>query len=152
MIFFFFYRNIDLFHTFSFNKMHLKMSSAKWRPFCLGLDVLNSGVSVFSTLYKFGRVIIDPQCTGSVCGFLDLFSLGYDYQDHWCQMQCRQDTIPQLWAFGRRMTERRYEIHRVHQTPESCCIIRLRGSVHANRRDVVITRSSITRYWSNIAM
>ena len=29
-----------VFHTFSFNKMHLKMSSAKWRPFCLGLNVL----------------------------------------------------------------------------------------------------------------
>ena len=26
--------------TFSFNKMCLKMSSAKWRPFCLGLNVL----------------------------------------------------------------------------------------------------------------
>ena len=26
--------------TFSFNKMHLKVSSAKWRPFCLGLNVL----------------------------------------------------------------------------------------------------------------
>ena len=26
--------------TFSFNRMHLKMSSAKWRPFCLGLSVL----------------------------------------------------------------------------------------------------------------
>ena len=24
----------------SFNKMHLKMTSAKWRPFCLGLNVL----------------------------------------------------------------------------------------------------------------
>ena len=29
--------------TFSFTKMHLKMSSAKWRPFCLGLNVLNYG-------------------------------------------------------------------------------------------------------------
>ena len=28
-------------HTFSFKKMHLNMSSAKWRPFCLGLNVLN---------------------------------------------------------------------------------------------------------------
>ena len=28
-------------HTFSFKKMHLKMSSAKWRPFCLSLNVLN---------------------------------------------------------------------------------------------------------------
>ena len=27
-------------HTFSFKKMHLKMSSAKWRPFCLGLNEL----------------------------------------------------------------------------------------------------------------
>ena len=27
--------------TYSFKKMHLKMSSAKWRPFCLGLNVLS---------------------------------------------------------------------------------------------------------------
>ena len=27
-------------HTFSFKKMYLKTSSAKWRPFCLGLNVL----------------------------------------------------------------------------------------------------------------
>ena len=27
-------------HTFSFKKMHLTMSSAKWRPFCLGKYVL----------------------------------------------------------------------------------------------------------------
>ena len=26
--------------TFSFKEMHLKMSSGKWRPFCLGLNVL----------------------------------------------------------------------------------------------------------------
>ena len=30
--------------TFSFKKMRLKVSSAKWRPFCLGLNVLKSGV------------------------------------------------------------------------------------------------------------
>ena len=28
-------------HTFSFNKIHLKMSSGKWRPFYLGLNVIN---------------------------------------------------------------------------------------------------------------
>ena len=28
-------------YTFSFKKMHFKMSSGKWRPFCLGLNVLN---------------------------------------------------------------------------------------------------------------
>ena len=27
-------------YTFSFKKMHLKISSVKWRPFCLGLNVL----------------------------------------------------------------------------------------------------------------
>ena len=27
-------------HTFSFKKMHLKMSSAKWQPFSLGFNVL----------------------------------------------------------------------------------------------------------------
>ena len=28
--------------AFSFKKIHLKMSSAKWRPFCLGLNVLRN--------------------------------------------------------------------------------------------------------------
>ena len=31
--------------TFSFKKMHLNMSSAKWRPFCLGLNVLRVNLS-----------------------------------------------------------------------------------------------------------
>ena len=29
-------------YTFEFKKMHFKMSSGKWRPFCLSLNVLNS--------------------------------------------------------------------------------------------------------------
>ena len=29
-------------HTYSFKKMHLKTSSAKWRPFCFGLIVLTA--------------------------------------------------------------------------------------------------------------
>ena len=32
--------------TRSFKKIHLKMSSAKWRPFCLGLNVLTFGYAV----------------------------------------------------------------------------------------------------------
>ena len=31
--------------TFSFKKIHLKMSSGKWRPFCLGLNVLRISVN-----------------------------------------------------------------------------------------------------------
>ena len=36
--------------TFSFKKMHLKMSSGKWRSFCLGLNVLKS-ILVGSAVY-----------------------------------------------------------------------------------------------------
>ena len=32
-------------HTFSFNKMHLKMSSAKWRHFCLGPNLKMANIS-----------------------------------------------------------------------------------------------------------
>ena len=31
-------------HTFSFKEMHLKMSSGKWRPFYLDLNVLNKSL------------------------------------------------------------------------------------------------------------
>ena len=31
-------------HTFSFKKIHLKMSSGKWRPFCFGLNVLTASL------------------------------------------------------------------------------------------------------------
>ena len=34
-------------HTFSFTKIHLNMSSGKWRPFCLGLNVLMSLNNIF---------------------------------------------------------------------------------------------------------
>ena len=38
--------------TFSFKKMHLKLSSVKWRPFCLGLNVLRCDyVPVVSVLF-----------------------------------------------------------------------------------------------------
>ena len=37
-----FSENLIGIHTFSFKKIHLKMSSAKWRPFWLGLNVLNA--------------------------------------------------------------------------------------------------------------
>ena len=37
-----FSENLIGIQTFLFKKMRLKMSSAKWRPFCLGLNVLRS--------------------------------------------------------------------------------------------------------------
>ena len=40
-------------HTFSFNNIHLKMSSVKWRPFCLCLNVLNNYVFFFFSKCDF---------------------------------------------------------------------------------------------------
>ena len=45
--------------TFSFKKMHLKMPSAKWRPFCLGINVLThqpSCIALYTLLGNFGYV------------------------------------------------------------------------------------------------
>ena len=36
-------------HAFLFKKMHLEMSSAKWCPFCLGLNVLSTDAYVISS-------------------------------------------------------------------------------------------------------
>ena len=35
-------------YTFSFKKMHLKILSGKWRPFCLGLNVLSRKLSLLT--------------------------------------------------------------------------------------------------------
>ena len=45
-------------HTFSFKKMHVKMSSGKWRPFCLGLNVLIKHPSVHSIITFHDRFCI----------------------------------------------------------------------------------------------
>ena len=41
--------------SFSFKKMHLKMSSVKWRPFCFGLKVLRSPHPKPETLNDIGK-------------------------------------------------------------------------------------------------
>ena len=43
---------------FSFKKMHLKMSSAKWRLFCLDLDVLNQSNNPYCTTLCFSYLCI----------------------------------------------------------------------------------------------
>ena len=55
-------------HTFSFKKMHLKMSSGKWWPFCLGLNVLMHTYVISSVCYIChlnedldGRALTDHQ-------------------------------------------------------------------------------------------
>ena len=39
-------------HIFSFKKMHLKVSSGKWRPFCLGLNVLTTSARITSSTLR----------------------------------------------------------------------------------------------------
>ena len=45
-------------HIFSFTKMHLKMSSGKWRPCCLGLNVLNKSYFILYFLNTFFAIPI----------------------------------------------------------------------------------------------
>ena len=48
-------------HIFSFKKMHLKMSSAKCRPFCLGLNVLGTvTVSVMRAIRTYSAMDLLP--------------------------------------------------------------------------------------------
>ena len=57
--------------TFSFKKMHIKMASAKWRPFCLGLNVLRNQITrcfrMFN-LYKNNRITVVSHESQSVPG------------------------------------------------------------------------------------
>ena len=59
--------------TFSYTKMHLKMSSAKWLPFCLGLNVLTTRIYRYwpPEDMLFRVCIISPEyscnCHGIVC-------------------------------------------------------------------------------------
>ena len=64
--------------TFSFKKMHLKMSSAKWRPFCLGLNVLKMQVisSLFCTTFM-GNGISYGQDDSDIIQFLQYNDLKY---------------------------------------------------------------------------
>ena len=62
-----FSENLIRIQTFSFKKMHLKMSSAKWRPFCLGLNVLTchlwSPVTFTSEQFHSGEVTFHFRAT-----------------------------------------------------------------------------------------
>ena len=51
-------------NTLSFKKIHLKMSSTKWRPFCLGLNVLTTQCAYF---WDFLHVL--PRLSNWTLGF-----------------------------------------------------------------------------------
>ena len=57
---------------FSFKKMHLKMSSAKWRPFCLGLSEFRSQ-SMWRNRYRLTAIL-----------FVEILLVsGYLFLTHW---------------------------------------------------------------------
>ena len=45
-------------HTFSFKKMHLQVSSRKWRPFCLNRNVLKINANILGTRAFAGQTMI----------------------------------------------------------------------------------------------
>ena len=57
---------------FSFKKMRLKVSSAKWRPFCLGLNVLILCVGQCQ-LYKSYTIVIDEPVYGYIARICYLY-------------------------------------------------------------------------------
>ena len=82
-------------HTFLFKKMYFNMSSAKWRPFCLGLNVLT----------HWGR---DKMAAISHTTFSNAFSWMKMYEFrlryHWSLFLWVQSTIFQHWFSWRRYT------------------------------------------------
>ena len=44
-------------HVFSFKKMHLKLSSGNWRPFCIGLSVLIRLCHIESLIWQYRTVV-----------------------------------------------------------------------------------------------
>ena len=68
-------------HAFSFKKMHLKMSSGKWRPFCPGLNEL--------TCYRFT----------TFTSFSDTLALYVFLNTHWLMCESRSVIALQLTIF-----------------------------------------------------
>ena len=58
--------------TFSFKKMHFKMSSAKWRPFCLCLNVLRTSTPVLISGVKSYVPLMFCVIIGSVNGLVSI--------------------------------------------------------------------------------
>ena len=61
--------------TFSFKKMHLKMSSGKWRPFCLGVNVLIKRMSQWGCYFALPSFRPALLCRHSVAHSRHIVSL-----------------------------------------------------------------------------
>ena len=82
-------------HTFSFKKIHLKMSSGKCRPFCLGLNVLNISFAVIMILiihtgHSFAHVMAALGCH-DMCEIVA-------WLDNYFSSESNMNFVFQLWA------------------------------------------------------
>ena len=103
---------IDI-HTFSFKKIHLKMSSAKWRPFCLGLNVLRSNYQCPTNITPFCQKVRGFNHPG--------------YHDI-CTWFCHDDVIkwkhfPRHWPFVRGIHRPRWIPHTKASDAELWCFL-----------------------------
>ena len=75
--------------TFSFKKMHLKMSSEKWRPFCLGLNVLIFHITII--IIKLLKMIF-RECSWE-SGFIHISHKNNSTHSHFCLTICRDEWL-----------------------------------------------------------
>ena len=76
--------------TFSFKKMHLKMSSAKCRPFSLGLNVLTH-----LSLSQMAIILL----TSLSNGFYSMNSFVFWFKSHWYLLNTQQISIVLVMAW-----------------------------------------------------
>ena len=103
-------------HTFSFKEMHLKMSSGKWRPFCLGLNVLTQPYSLYAMISSVKYTVTSP-------GFCSFTLLCLD------TVRLLQRTLPpssaQANSAGNHVKKSRmilFLLRRRNQSPTSGCL------------------------------
>ena len=73
-------------HIFSFKKMHLKMSSGKWRPSCRGLNVLKCPLSILCQLMVWWHLQIIWTTLSKGCRFYIFNILTADDLEHMDKM------------------------------------------------------------------
>ena len=108
--------------TFSFKKMHLKMLSVKWRPSCLGLNVLRH-------ISPYQGTQITP-CPNTAIGrihfrliFLHMFMNQHNDvllpHRRWCLINVPQNTLSELLGAHMQMTGQKNNVN--YQRPNEDC-------------------------------
>ena len=93
-------------HTFSFKKMYLEMSSAKWRPFCLGLNVLEMPHGIVDLCHHWFRwylgAFLLPSHYLNQCWLIvkwtNILQWNFFYKKIHLQIVCKMLTICSPWT------------------------------------------------------